>query len=41
MDEEQIDKDNEKKKLQKADVNDNIDEHSIDNDSDNFSDVEN
>ena len=41
MDEEQLDFDKTKKQLKKADVGDEIDEHDVENDIDDFLDVEN
>ena len=41
MDEEQLDFDKTKKQLKKADIGDEIDEHDVENDFDDFRDVEN
>ena len=41
MDEEQLDFDKTKKQLKKADVGDEIDEHDVENDTDDFRDFEN
>ena len=41
MDEEQLDFDKNKKQLKKAEIGDEIDEHDVENDIDDFLDVEN
>ena len=41
MDEEQLDFDKTKKQLKKAEIGDEIDEHDVENDIDDFLDVEN